>query len=212
MRITKLEHAALVIEHDAETLLIDPGNFTRPIEPVDAVTAVVITHRHPDHWTPEHLDRVIAASPDVRLFGPTGVVEAASDHRIEQVSPGDAITVGAFSLRFFGGTHAVIHASIPVIDNVGVLVNDELYYGGDAYDYPADVPIGTLAVPANAPWMRLAESMDYVLAVAPPRAFGTHDGLLSDAGKKLASARLEWSTAQGNGRYHALAPGDSLDL
>ena len=34
------------------------------------------------------------------------------------------------------GEHAVIHSSIPVIDNVGVLVNDTVYYPGDSLFVP----------------------------------------------------------------------------
>jgi hypothetical protein len=40
-------------------------------------------------------------------------------------------------MTFHGGRHSVIHSSIPVIDNVGVLVNDAFYYPGDSYAVPA---------------------------------------------------------------------------
>ena len=46
----------------------------------------------------------------------------------------------------------------------------------------------------SAPWMKIAESMDYVMAVVPRRAFPTHEMVLSRAGKNLSNARLEWAT------------------
>jgi probable F420-dependent oxidoreductase len=75
------------------------------------------------------------------------------------------VTVGDFTLRFFGGTHAVIHSSIPTIENVGVLVNEELYYPGDSYAVPEGIEVDTLAAPLGAPWLKIGEAMDYVLAV-----------------------------------------------
>ena len=174
---------------------------------------MVVTHEHPDHWTPEQLGRILEASPGARVFGPEGVARAVGDAApVEVVAAGDEVVVGEFRLRFFGGRHAVIHASIPVIDNLGVLVNDALYYGGDAFVGPEGFEVDALAAPAAAPWMKIAEVMDYVAAIAPRHAFPTHEMLLSRAGKQLSNARLQWATEQGGGRFHPLEPGDTLDL
>ncbi|GAA1832981.1 MBL fold metallo-hydrolase [Agromyces salentinus] len=212
MRLTKLEHAALVIDHSGDRLFIDPGSFTTPITDAVGAVAVVITHEHNDHWTPEQLTRIVEASPDVRIFGPAGVVAAASGFEVEPVSAGDVVEVEPFRLRFFGGRHAQIHASIPIVDNLGVLVNESLYYGGDAFTVPDGVDIDVLAAPAAAPWMKISEAMDYVMAVAPRRAFPTHEMLLSQAGKALSNARLAWAVEQGGGEYLALEPGGTLDF
>lgn len=214
MRITKLEHAALVIANDGKTLFVDPGKFTRAVEADASAVGVVITHQHDDHWTPDQLERIRSASPEVRFFGPAGVVADAAQHGItvELVSPGDRVEIDGFSLRFFGGLHAVIHRSIPVIDNVGVLVNERLYYGGDSFDAPDASSVELLAVPAAAPWMKIAEAMDYVEKIAPAQSFTTHEMLLSPAGKALSNARIAWSTEQAGGSFTALEPGDSLQL
>ena len=97
----------------------------------------------------------------------------------------------------------MIHSSIPVIDNVGVLVNDALYYAGDSFAVPEGVEVGTLAAPAGAPWMKIAESMDYVMAVKPRRAFPTHEMVLSRAGKDLSNARLALGDRAGRRRVPA---------
>lgn len=214
MRITKLEHAAVIIEESGRTLFIDPGKFTRPVAADASTSAVVITHLHDDHWTPEQLERIRAAKTGVPIFGPAGVVAAAAASGIDvtPVEAGDAVSVDGFELRFFGGEHAVIHHSIPVIDNLGVLVNERFYYGGDSFTAPTGVAVEVLAVPAGAPWMKIAEAMDYVEAVAPSQSFPTHEMLLSDAGKALSNARIAWSTEQGGGTFRALTPGDSIEL
>ncbi len=210
MKITRHEHAALRIEAHDETLIIDPGSFTAPLEDVKNLAGIVITHEHADHWTPEHLERLLAGAPGIPFFAPAGV--AAEGYDITEVSPGDAVRAGGFDLRFFGGRHEVIHSSIPVIDNVGVLVDDTLYYPGDSYAVPEGVSVTALAAPLGAPWLRIGDAIDFVLAVAPRHAFGTHDMTLSAPGRTMHRQRLEWATTQGGGTFHALEPGDSLSL
>lgn len=212
MRLTKFEHAGLLLEQDGKKLFIDPGSFTSPLTDTADAVAIVITHEHADHWTPEQLNRVLDLSPDAVIYGPEGVAAAASDFDVQVVHPGDTVEAGPFSLRFFGGRHAVIHESIPVVDNVGVLVNETLYYAGDSFTIPEGVEVDVLAAPAGAPWMKVAETMDYVLAVKPKRSFPIHEMVLSRAGKDLSNARLQWATEQNGGTFSALEPGDSLDL
>lgn len=210
MRITKYEHSCLLLTLGDESIVIDPGAFLTPPD-FTAVVAIVITHEHADHWTAEQVRRVLDKSPDARIIAPQGVADAAEDLEVDVVAPGDIVEVGAFKLEFFGGEHAVIHSSIPVIDNVGVLVNDELYYAGDSYAVPG-VEVGTLAAPIGAPWLKIGEAMDYVLAVKPARAFYVHDMTLSVAGKQLSATRLAWATEQGGGTFTELQPGETLDV
>jgi L-ascorbate metabolism protein UlaG (beta-lactamase superfamily) len=212
MRLTKFEHAALLLEQSGKKLFVDPGSFTTAITDAANTVAVVITHEHADHWTPDQLNRILEASPDAKLFGPAGVVQAASDFAITEVSAGDTVEVGPYTLRFFGGQHAQIHSSIPIVDNVGVHINDVLYYPGDSFTVPEGVEVDMLGVPAGAPWLKIGEVLDYVLEVKPKRSFPTHEMVLSVAGKGMANDRIGWATAQGGGEFFALQPGDSLDL
>jgi len=211
MKLTKFEHACLILEVADERLIIDPGVFTMPLGDFGDVVAIVVTHEHGDHWTPEQLQRIIERNPDVVIYGPAGVVAAAGDIAVTEVKDGDEIEIGAFNLKFFGEKHAVIHSSIPVIDNVGVLVNDELFYGGDALVVPP-VKVSTLAAPVGAPWLAIGDAMDYVVAVAPKRVFPVHEMVLSVAGKGMGNDRLTWAAEQGGGSYFVLEPGESLDL
>lgn len=211
MKVTKHEHACVVIDKGGSTLVIDPGSFTTPLGELVAVVAVVITHEHPDHWTPQQLQRILERNPKARVLGPAGVAAAASDFAVEVVHDGDELTVEPFDLKFFGKQHAIIHESIPVIDNVGVLVDDEFYYAGDSYTVPP-VAVGTLAAPVGAPWLKIGDAMDYVLAVKPRRAFPSHEATLSQIGKAMANARIETVTQRVGGEFFPLEPGESLDL
>jgi len=220
MRVTKFEHATMVLEKGGEALVIDPGSFLSATE-FRRVAGIVVTHEHADHWTPEHLTRILADNPGARVLGPAGVAAAiaASAARtpsgdpvpVETVAAGETAEVGPFRLAFFGGRHAVIHSSIPVIDNLGVLVDEAFYYPGDSFAEPG-VPVDVLAAPVGAPWLKISEAMDFVLAVAPRRAFGAHEMTLSVAGKTLGAQRLAWAVEQGGGSYADLQPGEELEL
>ncbi|MFG6502433.1 MBL fold metallo-hydrolase [Microbacterium sp. P05] len=212
MRVTKYEHAALRIDEAGRALIIDPGSFTSPLDDLQNVVGVVLTHEHPDHWTPQHLDRLRKSVPNVPIYAPEGVAKAAPGYDIIVVHPGDTVTLEPFTLEFFGGTHAVIHESIPVVDNVGVLVNDEFYYPGDSYTVPKGRDVALLAAPIGAPWLKIGEAMDFVLAVKPRQAFGTHDMTVSQVGRDMGRARLTWATEQNGGAFLSLDPGDSTDI
>jgi L-ascorbate metabolism protein UlaG (beta-lactamase superfamily) len=172
----------------------------------------VITHEHADHWTPDQLNRILGGNRSATIFGPAGVAAQATDFDIQVVAPGDRREAGPFTLRFYGGNHAIIHPTIPMIQNVGVLIDERLYYPGDSFFVPLDVQVDTLAAPAGAPWMKISEAMDFVSQVAPKRAFGTHDGVLSAAGRGIAHDRLKAVTEAKGGEYFPLQPDESIEI
>jgi L-ascorbate metabolism protein UlaG (beta-lactamase superfamily) len=211
MRQTKLEHAAFVVEEDGRKLVVDPGSFTTPQIDLHAVDAVVVTHEHADHWTPDQLTHLLATNPGLTVYGPAGVAAAAEGFDVHVVADGDTVEVGPFTLAFHGSRHAVIHGTVPVVDNVGVLVNGRLFYPGDAYTVPP-VPVETLAAPVGAPWLKIGEAMDYVTAVAPTRLFPVHEQTLSAAGFGMHADRLRASVESVGGTAVVLAAHESLEV
>lgn len=201
----------MVVEHDGARLVIDPGKFsTLPEIPTD-VAGIMITHEHADHWSPELVRSIVAVNPLAKCFATASVAGHKAGIEFTVALPGEHDQVGPFHLSFFGGRHAEIHSSIPIIDNVGVLVNDLFFYGGDALE-PPGVPVETLAVPVSGPWLKIGEMMDYVLAVEPKLSFGVHDLLNSPFGTNMAAARLTWATEHVGGTYVEAQVGEPIDL
>jgi L-ascorbate metabolism protein UlaG (beta-lactamase superfamily) len=211
MKLTKFEHSCMVLEKGGSVLVIDPGSYTAPLEDLGGVVAIVITHEHADHWSAEHLSRLLDRNPNARIIGSGGVAALAAEFSVEVVTDGDELEVDPFSLRFFGKQHAMIHSSIPIIDNVGVLVDDNFYYGGDSFTVPA-ASVQTLAVPIGAPWLKIAEVMDYVDAIKPKRAIPAHEAVLSVIGRNMANGRVDMVTTLGGGEFFPLEPGESLEI
>jgi len=213
MRITKYEHACVVLEKEGRRLVIDPGSFTTPLFDLHDVDGIVITHEHPDHWTAEHLTRILELNAGAPIFSTAVVAEQAEGFDVTVVAPGDTAQAGPFSLAFSGGDHAIIHSSIPQIRNVAVSVDDgEFYYAGDSFSVPEGLEVDVLATPASAPWLKVGEIIDYVLAVKPRHTFPTHEAINSVAGNGMANSRIQWAVEQGGGQHHPLQPGESFDV
>ena len=208
MQITKLEHACLVLEQNGQRLIIDPGFYTRPVTGYANVQAIVITHMHDDHCYEEQLDRILSENPNAQIFGTDEVCRRLAGYATTPVHHGDFYQLGEFTVEFFGDMHAEIHRSIPLIQNCGVMVNNQLYYPGDSYTRP-DRPVDMLACPTSAPWLKIGDVMDFVAEVKPKQCFATHNALLSDLGHALNNGRVKMVTEAGGGIFEFLEPGDS---
>ncbi|MFM5904720.1 MAG: MBL fold metallo-hydrolase, partial [Micrococcales bacterium] len=133
MEITKHGHACLELTQAGQRLIIDPGAYTEPMDGLENVLAIVITHGHDDHCFEAQLDRILALNPTAQIFGTDEVCQRLSAYSTTAVHHGDYHVVGPFTLEFFGDLHQEIHRTIPLIQNCGVMVNDKLYYPGDSY-------------------------------------------------------------------------------
>jgi L-ascorbate metabolism protein UlaG (beta-lactamase superfamily) len=203
MQLTKYRHACLTIEKDDQIIVIDPGAFSTDFITPERVVAVIITHEHTDHFDHEQLAAIIDKNPDAIIIAHESITAQIEVFETRSVTAGESMAIGPFSLAFLGGQHALIHPSMPLIANLGVFINDLFYYPGDSFVLP-DTSVDTLALPANAPWMKISEAMDFLATVKPRFAFPTHDGLLSDEGKMVTNGILTAFAASNNIEYQPL--------
>jgi L-ascorbate metabolism protein UlaG (beta-lactamase superfamily) len=211
VRVTKFTHSCLRVEGDG-VLVVDPGAFSER-SALTGADAVLITHEHIDHLDVDALADAVAQRPGLRVYAHPDVLPklAAVSEVVAMIAPGDAFQAAGFSVRAYGGQHAVIHPEIPRIANVGFLISDgdtNLYHPGDSFVVPEGDDVQTLFVPLHAPWAKLAESVDFVRAVRPRRAFALHDALLTDTGAKIYDGHL---TNLGGTDYAHVAPGSTID-
>lgn len=211
MKLTKHEHAYVTLEEQGQKLVIDPGGLASDLGDITGVAAVVITHSHFDHLSPEHIAAIVQANPGVKILSTQTVATKLADVPVTVVTGGQAIAVGPFNLKFYGEKHAYIHDQTPDEQNVGVLVNDNYYYPGDSFTVP-DVPVKTLGVPVSGPWVRIGESIDFMTAVKPALSVPAHDGLLTALGEKITEDWLVRYSEQLGGKYQHLAVGESIEI
>jgi len=193
MDLTQFVHSCLHAEFGATTLLFDPGTFSHGFEGITGLSAILITHQHPDHADPNRLPALVAANPGAALYAdPQTAAQLGGDWRAVQV--GDVLEVDGLTIRGVGGRHAVIHPEIPVIDNISYLVGDaghpaRLMHPGDALFVP-DEDVEVLATPAAAPWMKISEAVEYLRAVAPRHAVPIHQGIIAPEARGIFYGRL----------------------
>ncbi len=185
MKLTKYQHSCFTLEKNDHVLIVDPGAWTTDFIIPQNVVAVVVTHEHADHFDPEKLAAIAAAYPEVTIYGPAAVTTKIPDLPTQSVVANDRVEIGGFDLLFVGGEHATILKDFhPPFENIGVIVDDILYHPGDSLVVP-EQPIRVLSVPIVAPWEKVAESVDFLLAIKPEIAFPTHDVFLNEKGIAL---------------------------
>jgi L-ascorbate metabolism protein UlaG (beta-lactamase superfamily) len=215
MKITKYEHAALVVELNGDKVIVDPGSYTKTMPEQHNVKAIVITHIHDDHCSEPQLDKIVALNPGIKIYGTDEVCRRLTESRPNfetvAVHHGDHYKEGDFAIEFYGDMHLEIHSSWPMCQNVGVMLNNTLYYPGDSYTIP-DVKVPMLAVPSSAPWAKLSMIIDFVNAVKPSHAFATHNIHLSAEGHQMYNGRIKMITESNGGDFTHLEPGESIEL
>lgn len=189
MKLTKYRHACFTVEEDGKILVVDPGEFSTDFIAPENVVAVVVTHEHSDHFDPEQLTGIMDKNPDAIILAPQSISDKLEAFNHQAITAGEATETGPFTLAFHGGPHATIHENIPAIENVGVVVNDLLYYPGDSFALPGQ-PIDTLLLPASAPWMKISEAINFLATIKPRLAIPTHDAILSIEGQEIADRLL----------------------
>ncbi len=197
MRITKYTHACIRLELDGRVLVIDPGEWSEPAA-LDHADAVLVTHEHADHIATARL-----ASAGLPVFAPAGADISGLD--VTWIASGQRFEAAGFTVTAVGDRHARIYGGLPDCPNLGYVVEDRVYHPGDALVVP-DQPIDTLFVPAQAPWLKLAEAIDFVRAIGPQHAIPIHDAGLSELGAAGINA---WHGRMSGAGYRYLAPGET---
>jgi len=209
MKLTKYQHACFTVEEDDKILVVDPGEFSTDFLSPENVVGIVITHQHGDHFDTERLAEIMEKNPEATIFAPASVGTQLEAFGHTTVAAGETVSVGPFELAFHGGIHAVIHESVPVVDNVGVLINQLVYYPGDSLVLPGQA-IDTLLVPASAPWLKISEAMNFLAAVKPRLAIPTHDAILSTEGKEVYDWWLKKACDENNTEF--LRPENQISI
>ena len=211
MKLTKYQHACLVVEKDGSALIVDPGNFTDDFIMPSRVAGVIVTHEHADHFDEALVQKILEAHPKATIIAHESISGRFTNYSAIGAKVQETYTIAGFSLRFFGGIHAAIAPSITTPPNLGVLIDDRLYYPGDSFTIPENTPIQELAVPASAPWLKMSEAMAFLAAIKPRFAFPTHDEILSAKGKQVAD-RLLGSVAAGQNTTYKRLDSQSIEL
>lgn len=206
MRITKFGHSCLLVEENGLKVFVDPGSWNKLPEGLNKVDVLLITHEHQDHLNLDSIKQLLNSNQNLQIFTNRGVAKVLSEQNIKYslLEHGQSSQVNGVLIEGFGTDHAPIYPSVPPVANTGYLIAGKLFHPGDALTTP-DKQIEMLALPICAPWMKLADAIDYVLKVKPGVVFPIHDGMLkittpfySLAEKVLTESGVKFIVLEGN--------------
>lgn len=212
MELTKFTHACVRLVDGDRAVVLDPGVFSEVDAALDGADAVLITHEHPDHVDRERLLAAARRNSRLRVWAPAGVADSLAElgDQVQVAQPGSSFEVAGFPVRTFGGQHALIHPTIPVVANVAYLVGD-VYHPGDSFTVP-DASVGTLLLPTNAPWSKASEVIDFAVAVRAPRAHQIHDSMVTEVYAGIVESHLQRIAAPFGVEFGHLAAGSTVSV
>lgn len=187
MRISHFGQSCVLVELGAARLLVDPGVYSDGFEQLTGLDAILVTHQHPDHLDLNRLSALLAANPSTPVLADPGSAAALTSAGVsyQVVTPGQLVDVAGATVEVVGGQHGVIHPDVPPVPNNGYLIiggAGTVLHPGDALDPPGRA-VDVLLLPTAAPWLKLAEAIDYLRAVAPPLAIPIHQAILAKPDK-----------------------------
>jgi L-ascorbate metabolism protein UlaG (beta-lactamase superfamily) len=212
LKVTKFSHACVRVDTDDAVLVIDPGIWSEVEEALIGVDAVLLTHEHVDHVDAARLADALEKRPQATVYAHPAVLEKYAAQwagLAVAVQSGEPFHAAGLPVRAFGGLHAQIHPEVPRVPNLGFLIDERLYHPGDSFDPPGDARVETLFVPVAGPWLKVAESIEFVRAVRPDRVYALHDRLDSALSAELVDGHL---TARSGCPYERLVAGSTVPM
>jgi hypothetical protein len=74
------------------------------------------------------------------------------------------------------------------------------------------VQVESLLVPIHAPWNKVSEVIDFIIAVGARRAFPIHNALINERGTGIVEGHAQRIGAIYGTAYQHLEPGESIEL
>lgn len=211
MKITKFDQSCVLLEKNGRCLLIDPVEISTQIPVIENIDAIIITHKHSDHYQPEVLDKFKLSNQDARIYVAEDMIDEIRQPAEVALIDND-IQVGEFNLRFFGKDHAPIVDNISPCNNIGVIIDGAIVNPGDSFVNPFVSNPDVLFVAISAPWLRIDEVMKYVSLMSPKNVIPVHDGLLSPLGHKISDNWVKKACDDIGAVYTPMNPGETIIL
>ena len=115
MKLTKYEHACLILDNGNSRLIIDPGTFTNLPEDLTNIACIVITEEHLDHYNLSNIEKILSQSSNAQIISTEHVVSQlkTAGHPCLEIKGSKDLNVGGFSLTLVETDHSIIYASSP---------------------------------------------------------------------------------------------------
>jgi len=220
MRISKYIHSCLLVEKGADKILFDPGKFSfieglvNP-EQFEHLSAIVLTHQHPDHIDDEALAKILSNNASAVVLANTEIRTRLAQKGIAtEVFETGSRALGSFTLAAFDAPHAPLLNATPP-QNTAYLVDNSFLHPGDSFADSLDAVKNTivLALPVMAPWNTELEVAAFAGRIRPRQVIPIHDGYAKDFFRRMRYENFEnYFSKQGIEFIPLDAPGASVEV
>jgi hypothetical protein len=185
MKITKFEHACLLIEAGERVAIFDPGEMSESVLDVgklEQVDDIFITHDHHDHFSLKLVSAIHSKFPNVRITSTESVIKQLAEEHI------NASQNAPLEVTFFNSPH---EGNLPFLkppEQIGIHFLGQFSDPGDSLSFNETKPI--LALPITAPWGSTLAAVNLALQLKPKFIAPVHDWLWRDEVRKGMYGRL----------------------
>lgn len=205
MKITKYNHSCLIVEEDHKVIVIDPGNYSTPIFPINGLQQldyILITHEHQDHFDLPLVKQLVAKFPQVKIIATQPVVETLQKEGITATTQGNADIL----------VTPIPHEKVwmgPSADNNMVTVLGKLSHPGDSLHISQTAEI--LALPISGPWCNTTEAVQLATTLKPKVIIPIHDWHWKDEVRAGMHQRLKEYFASLGIDFRPIATGEAIN-
>jgi len=215
MKITKYNHACLLLEDNGKRLLFDPGVFTFSenfqAKDIGAVDVIVLTHIHLDHTAPDNLKALLNLGQATIVAGPEIASELTKQGlAVQTIAPGSEQEFAGFKIESFPATHGPM--PVPPAENFAYFVNARLLHPGDSFATEGLPQPEILALPTQGPWTRLIDVVEYAKNLKPELALAIHNAAYTPDFGQMMDGYLEQIFQAEQIKFKSLATGESLEV
>lgn len=210
MKLTKFVHSCILVEHDDEAVLFDPGIFSWNSGVVDvnslpSLNVIVVSHKHQDHCFEPFIKALVHKFPEVQWVAP-------SDAHQDLVSWG----VKNVTNQSFGDLEVTEVDHAPV-EPFGVQVRDLISHWkglvtdpGDTHDISETKDV--LLLPIQAPWGTTIRAIELVNELSPKYIVPIHDWMWNDEWRENVYKRFEDIFADTKSKFLRPLDGQTLEI
>lgn len=170
MKITKFVHSCLLVEDQNQTILIDPGAFSKEAlskVKIPKLDLLLITHEHQDHFDIDQVKQLVSQFPQLRIVSNESVVAQLKDAGITAYTqvPADVAMEVVQHENLWPGEKPPLNGIFTIFD--------KLTHPGDKLDFKKSAEV--LALPIQAPWGSFVWAMETAMATKPTKVIPIHD-------------------------------------
>jgi len=210
MKITKYVHSCLLIEKNSTSVLVDPGSYTLeedalPLEDLEGLDYVLITHEHEDHMSLPLLKRILERFPKAKVATNGVVADLLAKEGI----------FATIQFPEFVEMRESLHEHVLALAPHNSLFHifGEVTHPGDSLQFAESKEV--LALPMQAPWGSMVQALEKAVSLNPkPKlVIPIHDWHWNDRARRRAYETAgNYLREQGIPEFRGLESGESIDI